>query len=180
MISAPVQVGRVRRRRHLHLAAVVTAVGCLSAAGAATAGAVDKHPSHAANTITVYAFQEGSLIVVPGTSPSALSQGDEEIVNDQLTATHAGPNGYHIFGHDAGVCTFTRIVNSHDGLANCDVTAVLKGGSLTAQGVIEISAGAVEPSDLAITGGTGKYATSRGTVHIKDTTGHEIFTINLR
>jgi len=161
------------------VAAVVTAVVCL-AVGAAAAGAVDKHRSRAANTITVYAFQEGSLIVVPGTSASALSQGDQKIVNDQLTATHAGPNGYHIIGHDAGVCTFTRIVNSHDGLADCDVTAVLKGGSLTAQGVVEIRAGAVQPTDLAITGGTGKYATSRGTVHVKDTTGHEIFTINLR
>jgi hypothetical protein len=127
MISGPAaQLGSVRRRRHVRLAAVATAALCVSAAGSAAAGVLVKHRSQVANTITVYAFQEGSLIVVPGTTPNALSQGDEQIVNDQLTATHAGKGGYPIIGHDAGTCTFSRIFNAREGLANCVVTAVLR------------------------------------------------------
>lgn len=67
------------------------------------------------------------------------------------------------------------------GLANCVATAVLPGGSLTGQGVVEISsAGTPHPTDLAITGGTGRYAGARGTLHVKNTTGYEIFKFMLQ
>lgn len=56
-----------------------------------------------------------------------------------------------------------------------------EGGSLMAQGVVEISfAGIPRPADLAITGGTGKYVGARGTLHLRDATSHEIFKITLR
>jgi hypothetical protein len=132
--------------------------------------------------ITVYAFSIGGpFIAVPGTNPKVLSQGDETLVNDQLTVTHKRKGGYPIIGHDSGTCTFTRILSPHEGLADCVATAVLKGGSLTVQGVVEISsAGAPRPSDLAITGGTGTYAGARGTLHQRNTTNHAIYTITLQ
>jgi hypothetical protein len=48
-----------------------------------------------------------------GTNPHAFAQGDELIINDQLTTTHKVNGGYPIVGHDAGVCTLTRIPEPH-------------------------------------------------------------------
>ena len=108
-----------------------------------------------------------------------LTQGDEVIVNDQLTSTRGGKGGYPIIGHDAGTCTLTRITSARNALADCIATAALAGGSLTVQGIDDINAGVPQPSDLAITGGTGKYARARGTLHIKDAPGHVIYTFHL-
>ena len=163
-----------RRRR---LVTAVAATLSLSAVGVTAAGALAASQSQRAQALTVYAFPIGGpFIAVPGTNPKLLSQGDETIVNDQLTVTHKRKGGYPIIGHDSGTCTFTRIIDSRHGLANCVATAVLRGGSLTGQGAVEISsAGKPQPTDLAITGGTGKYAGARGTLHLKNATGHEIF-----
>ena len=168
--------------RHRRLVAAVAATLSLSAVGAAAADALAPSQSHRAQALTVYAFPIGGpFIAVPGTNPKLLSQGDETIVNDQLTVTHKRKGGYPIIGHDSGTCTFTRIVDSRQGLANCVATAVLPGGSLTGQGVVAISsAGKPQPTDLAITGGTGKYAGARGTLHLKNTTGYEIFEFTLQ
>jgi allene oxide cyclase-like protein len=180
MISSPAHLTSARRRYRTRVAVAVTAAACLVAVVSAAAGAPDKHPGRVVRTITVYAFQEGSLIPVAGTNPNVLAQGDEEVVNDQLTATHAGKSGFPIIGHDAGTCTFTRVIDPHEGLANCVATAALPDGSLTAQGIVTIDAGESRPSDLAITGGTGDYQDAQGTVHVADTTGHEILTIKLQ
>ena len=163
--------------RHRRLMAAVAATLSLSAVGATAANALAPSPSHRAQALTVYAFPIGGpFIAVPGTNPKRLSPGDETIVNDQLTVTHKRKGGYPIIGHDSGTCTFTRIIDSRQGLANCVATAVLPGGSLTGQGVVEISsAGKPQPTDLAITGGTGKYAGARGALRLNDAAGYEIF-----
>jgi hypothetical protein len=177
------ELGRTRRRRRLYLMAVVTAALGLSAVGASAAGTPVTSRGEAAHDITLYAFSvngnSGGFVAAAGTDPNALSPGDEQIVNDQLTVTHVGKGGYPIIGHDAGTCTFSRIVTSVEGLASCVATAVLKSGSLTAQGVVEIAGGSARPGELAITGGTGKYAGARGTLRVGDARGHEIFTITL-
>jgi hypothetical protein len=169
-------------RSHRRLVTAVAVALSLSAVGATAASALAPSQSQTAQALTVYAFPIGGpFIAVPGTNPKLLSQGDETIVNDQLTVTHKRKGGYPIIGHDSGTCTFTRIIDSRHGLANCVATAVLPGGSLTGQGVVEISsAGNPQPSDLAITGGTGKYAGARGTLHLKDATGYEIFKFMLK
>jgi len=177
-MSAPaVRLNSSCRRRRLVAAVVVVATVSLSAVGATAVGAFAASQSQRAQALTVYAFPIGGpFIAVPGTNPKLLSPGDETIVNDQLTVTHKRKGGYPIIGHDSGTCTFTRIISPREGLADCVATAVLHGGSLTAQGVVAISAaGTPRPSDLAITGGTGKYAGVRGTLHLKDATGHEVF-----
>lgn len=168
--------------RHRRLVAAIAATLSLSAVGVTAAAALAATQSQRAQALTVYAFPIGGpFIAAPGTNPKLLSQGDETIVNDQLTVTHKRKGGYPIIGHDSGTCTFTRIIDRRHGLASCVATAVLPGGSLTGQGVVEISsAGTPQPTDLAITGGTGKYAGARGTLHLKDATGHEIFKFMLQ
>jgi Dirigent-like protein len=182
-MSAPaVRLNSSCRRRRLVAAVVVVATVSLSAVGATAVGAFAASQSQRAQALTVYAFPIGGpFIAVPGTNPKLLSQGDETIVNDQLTVTHKRKGGYPIIGHDSGTCTFTRIIDSREGLVNCVATAVLPGGSLTGQGLVEMSsAGKPQPTDLAITGGTGKYASARGTLHLKNTTGYEIFKFMLQ
>jgi hypothetical protein len=184
--------GRRRRLRVTVAAAIsvsVLSALTMSAADATPASALAPSPrqasrSHPATVITVYAFSINAtgrgFIAAPGTNPKMLSPGDEDIVNDQLTVTHELKGGYPIIGHDSGSCTFSRIIDPHQGLANCVATAVLKQGSLTAQGAVAISSSGVPvPSDLAITGGTGEYAGAAGTLHVTDTRRYEIFTITL-
>jgi hypothetical protein len=118
---------------------------------------------------------------VPGTNPSVFAQGDELIINDQLTTTHKVGSGYPIVGHDAGVCTLTRIPEPHAAqtLADCAATAVLPGGSLTIQGVLAFQAQQPQPTVLAVTGGTGRFAGAAGTVAVTFTKNYKILTITL-
>jgi hypothetical protein len=164
-------------------AAALAACGTISAAEAGTAGA-----GHAARTLRYYAFDvnngttDPGFIPVQGTSPSVFAQGDELIVNDQLTTMHKTAGGYPIVGHDAGVCTLTRIPekNAKQTLANCVVTAVWANGSLTVQGVLEFKSQQPQPGVFAITGGTGRFAATAGAVTITFTKDFKILTIRLR
>jgi hypothetical protein len=197
LLTRPVNPGEVRTimstltarlnlasgQQHRRLAVAAVAVGlAIGAASSPAAAPPAASRGHAVRVITVYAFPIGGpFIAVPGTNPKVLSQGDEILVNDQLTVTRQRKSGYPIIGYDSGTCTFTRILSPREGLADCVATAVLHGGSLTAQGVVEISStGTPRPSDLAITGGTGAYAGARGTLHQRNSTNHAIYTITLQ
>jgi hypothetical protein len=91
-------------------AAALAACGLPRVAAAAPGGSAPGQ-----RTLTYYAFDinngttDPGFIPAPGTSPKVFSQGDELIINDQLTTTHQVNGGYPIVGHDAGVCTLTRI-----------------------------------------------------------------------
>src|SRR6266702_6548576 len=95
-------------------AAALAACGTPRAAAAAPAGS-----SGVVRTFTYYAFDvnhgpaDPGFIPAPGTNSKVFSQGDELIINDQLTTTHQVNGGYPIVGHDAGVCTLTRIPDKH-------------------------------------------------------------------
>jgi hypothetical protein len=133
-----------------------------------------------AKTIVVNGFDinsgDNDLVPASGTTSGVITEGDQSIVNEQLTATKESKNGknegYPIIGYASGLCTFTR--TSPDGqakgspfndiLENCVVTAVLPRGSLTIQGVITIKGGAEQPSTLAVTSGTGSYNGAWGIV----------------
>jgi hypothetical protein len=119
---------------------------------------------------------DNDLVPAPGTKPGAVSEGDQSIVNEQLTRTKetgTGKNaGYPIIGYVSGACTFTRV--QPDGqskgspfdrvLENCIATAVLPKGSLTIQGVITLKAGVEQPATFGVTSGTGSYDGARGIV----------------
>ena len=121
------------------------------------------------------------FIAAPGTNPTVFAQGDELIINDQVTTTHKVGSGYPIVGYDAGVCTLTRIPEPHaeQTLANCAVTIVFHNGSLTVQGALSFQAKQPQPATLAVTGGTGRFAGAAGTVAVSFTKNFKILAITL-
>ena len=119
---------------------------------------------------------------MPGSNPRAFAQGDELIINDQLTTTHRKGGGYPIVGYDSGVCTLTRLPEkfAEQTFADCVVTAVWRAGRLTVQGAVRFMAQQPEPAVFAITGGTGRYSAARGTMHVRFTKDFKVLSIALR
>jgi hypothetical protein len=170
-------------------AAAITAAAALAACGTpGVAAAAPGGSAHAAKTLNYYAFDinngttDPGFIPVPGTNPKVFAQGDELIINDQLTITRKVNGGYPIVGHDAGVCTLTRIPQkqAEQTLANCVVTAVWNNGSLTVQGVIGFSSKQPQSAVLAVTGGTGRFDGVAGTVGVSFTKDFKVLTFTLR
>jgi hypothetical protein len=175
-------------------AAAITAAAALAACGppvvpAAAAGG----SAPGQKTLTYYAFDinngttDPGFIAAPGTSSKAFAQGDELIINDQLTTTRQVNGGYPIVGHDAGVCTLTRIPqtripqrHANQTLANCVVTAVWNNGSLTVQGVVAFKSQQPESAVFAVTGGTGRFDGAAGTLGVSFTKNFKILTIKLK
>lgn len=142
------------------------------------AGTVERYFGFDINNTT----NDPGFIAAPGTSASTFSQGDQLIINDQLTTTHKHGSGYPILGHDSGVCTLTRIPEkfAEQTLGNCVVTAVVKGGSLTVQGVVRFSHQAPRPAVLAVTGGTGRFHNVTGSVDVAFRKSHKVLTFHLK
>jgi len=166
-------------------AAIVAAGAALVCGTAGAAAAAPASASHPDRILRYYAFDinngatDPGFIPVPGTNPKVFAQGDELIINDQLTTTHKVNGGYPIVGYDAGVCTLTRIPekNAEQTLANCVVTAVWKSGSLTIQGAVRFKSQQPQQAVLAITGGTGHFTDAAGTVGVSFTKEFKILTI---
>jgi hypothetical protein len=175
-------------------AAAITAAAALAACGTpVVAAAAPGGSAPGQKTLTYYAFDinngttDPGFIPVPGTNPKVFAQGDELIINDQLTTTHQVNGGYPIVGHDAGVCTLTRIPQQHvpqkhanQTLANCVVTAVWNNGSLTVQGVVAFKSQQPESAVFAVTGGTGRFDGAAGRLGVSFTKDFKILTIKLR
>jgi hypothetical protein len=170
-------------------AAALAAAAALGACGTPqVAAASGRSAAPGQRTLTYYAFDinngttDPGFIPAPGTNPKAFAQGDELIINDQLTTTHQVNGGYPIVGHDSGVCTLTRIPEQHANqtLANCVVTAVWHNGSLTVQGVITFKSKQPESAAFAVTGGTGRFNGAAGTLGVSFTKNFKILTIKLR
>jgi hypothetical protein len=178
-----------RRVAILAAGAATVATATIGAAVAAPGGGGHvAGPAGSAHHITFYAFDinnggaDPGFIAAPGTSATAFSQGDELILNDQLTVTHKVGNGYPIIGHDAGVCTLTRRPEKFapQTFADCVVTTVVKGGSLTLQGLVRFKAKQPQPGTLAVTGGTGRYAGATGTAAISYRKSFKVVKVTLR
>jgi Dirigent-like protein len=169
-------------RKAAILGAGVALVSC------ATFGVAAAAPRTAARTLTYYAFDinngttDPGLIPVAGTSPKVFSQGDELIINDQITSTHKTKAGYPIVGRDSGVCTLTRIPEKYadQTLANCVVTVVWKNGTLAVQGVVQFRSQLPQTAVLAITGGTGRFLGAAGTIRVGFTKDYKILVIRLK
>jgi hypothetical protein len=183
----------IRRSLTMNRPARWAVIGAASAALAAcgTAGvavAAPANPARGEIPLTYYGFDinnsttDPGFIPVAGSNPKVFAQGDELIINDQLTSTHRTSGGYPIVGYDAGVCTLTRIPekNAEQTLADCVATAVIDGSSLTVQGVIRFTAQQPEPAVLAVTGGTGRFDGATGTLSVSFTRQYKILTITLR
>jgi hypothetical protein len=175
-------------------AAVIAAAAALAACGTPVVAAAAPGGSvPGLKPLTYYAFDinngttDPGFVPVPGTNPKVFAQGDELIINDQLTTTHQVNGGYPIVGHDAGVCTLTRIPqqqvpqkHANQTLANCVVTAVWNNGSLTVQGVVAFKSQQPESAEFAVTGGTGRFDGAAGTLGVSFTKNFKILTIKLK
>src|SRR5580700_8279671 len=174
-----------KRARRAVIAAASVAV---AAGGVAAAAATPATAAAAAGTVRYYAFDinngttDPGLIPVAGSNPATFAQGDELILNDQVTTTHWVGHGYPIVGFDSGVCTMTRIPekNAAQTIADCVVSVALRGGSLAVQGAVHFKSGQPEPATLAVTGGTGKYDGKTGEVQVSFTKTHKILTFRLK
>jgi hypothetical protein len=171
-------------RKAAIIAAGVALIGCGTAGVAAAAPST----AAAAKTVKYYAFDinngtnDPGFVPVPGTSPGKFVQGDELLINDQVTSTHLVKGGYPIVGFDSGTCVLTRIPEKNAGqtIADCVVSVDVKGGSLTVQGVIQFKSQQPEAATLAVTGGTGSFSGAVGQVGVAFTKNYEIFTFTLK
>lgn len=149
--------------------------------------------SSSAKMIVVNAFDINpsgvAIIPAPGTKQGVVSEGDELIVNDQLTVTSEKKGGgYPIIGYASGTCTFTRVAPDgqakgspyNSDLQDCVVTAVLPKGSITGQGVVIGKPGVDQPATLAVTSGTGSYEGAGGIVKVKFGKEFDTFTFLLQ
>jgi hypothetical protein len=168
---------------------IIAAGAALAASGTiGVAVASQANPARAARTLRYYAFDinngtsDPGFIPVAGTNPGSFAQGDELIINDQLTVTRKRGSGYPIVGFDSGVCTLTRMPEKYaeQTLGNCVVTAVWKDGSLTIQGVVRFKGQEPQSAVLAVTGGTGSFDGATGVVDVAFTKNHKILTFKLK
>jgi hypothetical protein len=181
-----------RRATIIAAGAALAACGTIGVAAAAPSApattARTASTVSAARTARYFAFDinnggaDPGFVAVPGSNPKVFAQGDELIINDQVTITHRVGDGFPIIGHDSGVCTLTRIPEkfARQTLGNCVVTVVLKHGSLTVQGVVRFKSQQPQSAVLAVTGGTGDFAGAAGTVGVSFTKSHKILTFALK
>jgi hypothetical protein len=175
-------------RRPVRTAAIIGAGAALIACGTAGVAAAATPGTAAAETFKYYGFSinngstDPGTVDAPGTNPAEIAQGDELIINDQVTTTHLVKGGYPIVGLDSGVCTFTRIPekDADQTIANCVVSVVLKGGSLTVQGAVYFKSTQAEAGTLAVTGGTGRYNGVTGQVGVSFTKNYKILSFSLK
>jgi formylmethanofuran dehydrogenase subunit C len=74
----------------------------------------------------------------------------------------------------------THAKKNFDGRAQCNVTGTLKNeGSITVQGNVGFRRGHLQPSTLAVTGGTGEFEGSGGTLYLQPGRRHTVFTFSL-
>jgi hypothetical protein len=175
-----------KRARGAAIAAAGVALTAGSIAGVAMA--TPATASATAGTVRYYAFDinngttDPGLIPVAGSNPATFAQGDELILNDQVTTTHWVRHGYPIVGLDSGACTMTRIPekNAEQTIANCVVSVALRGGTLAVQGAVHFKSGQPQAATLAVTGGTGKYDGKTGEVRVTFAKTHKILVFTLR
>jgi len=176
------------------IAAGAALIACGTAGVAAAAPRATAAPRAAAvavavaRTVRYYAFDinngstDPGLVPVPGTKPGKFVQGDELLINDQVTSTRLVKGGYPIVGFDSGTCVLTRIPEKYadQTIADCVVSVVVKGGSLTVQGPLHFASQQPEASTLAVTSGTGSFSGAVGQVAVAFTKNYEIFTFTLK
>lgn len=169
-------------------AAIIAAGAALVCGTAGAATAAPASATHPVKILRYYAFDinngtaDPGFIPVPGTSPKVFAQGDELIINDQITVTRKRGSGYPIVGFDSGVCTLTRVPEKYaeQTLGNCVVTAVWKDGSLTIQGVVRFKNQEPQSAVLAVTSGTGSFDGATGVVDVAFTKNYKILTFKLK
>jgi hypothetical protein len=124
----------------------------LSTAGVAVASA---SPGDGPGVQVIHAVRTTEAQTEFDLGPTGNSLGDYQVFTARFDA-----NGRTI-GFDGGVCTLVRLPTVYQ----CVATNSLPEGQVTAQALIDY-AKASAPFQFAITGGTGRYRSARGTVTV--------------
>jgi hypothetical protein len=150
------------------------AAGALAALALVATGALGKgvvHGRASDHVKTIHLISKGTSAHLVDTPPAAtdgddLSPGDAVIFTEDLRAKG------HKVGGNYGVCTW--VVGS---IAQCEATLQLDGGKVVAAGTYDFAA--PRAVTLAVTGGTGSYRGSRGTLRLKHLTDDPVDTKDL-
>ncbi|HEX4705408.1 MAG TPA: allene oxide cyclase family protein [Pseudonocardiaceae bacterium] len=138
---------------------VITAIAVLAIGGAGVASAAQDAPTHPGNNFTV--VEHAITDTVVDTGPAGDSLGDLLAFGNPIFDAH----NHEQIGNDQGSCVRTKVGAAWE----CSWTTILPGGSLVVEGPFYDHADSV----LAITGGTGRWATARGQMglHARDAAG---------
>ena len=140
--------------RKSRLTAVLAATACGAlVAGVSVAQADDRTAGHRAGPAVFTLIEHADTDTVVDLGPRGDSLGD--------TLAFANPvydTARHKVGSDQGSCVRTKVGTAWE----CSWTTTLNGGSIVVQGPFYDAA----DSTLAITGGTGKWRTARGQMHL--------------
>ncbi len=170
-------------------ATIAAGVALVAGGTACVAAAAPDSAASSPGTARYYAFDvnngaaDPGFVPVAGTNPAKFAQGDELILNDQVTSTRWAGHGYPIVGFDSGICTLTRIPekNAEQTIANCVVTVAFdNGSSLAVQGAVRFKSQQPEAASLAVTGGTGRFSGTTGELRVSFTKNYKILSFTLK
>ncbi|WP_244372642.1 dirigent protein [Streptomyces griseorubiginosus] len=140
--------------RKSRLTAVLAAAACGAlVAGVSVAQADNRPAGHRAGPAVFTLIEHADTDTVVDLGPHGDSLGDQLAFGNPVFDT-AG----HKVGSDQGSCIRTKVGTAWE----CSWTTTLHGGSIVVQGPFYDAA----DSTLAITGGTGKWRTARGQMHL--------------
>jgi hypothetical protein len=134
---------------------VLAFAGAALASGESSQTPGDRHSGHAISlsgkTVQLSRVDVGD---------TGLTLGDQIAFSDDLLTLNGRPAGI-----DGGVCTLVRVADAtaQSGTMQCDVTYSLKGGQITAGGLVTLTNGGFTGTQAAaITGGTGRFRNAHG------------------
>jgi hypothetical protein len=108
-------------------------------------------------SFTVYAAPGGETSVDAG--KPGFSPGDMDLHSSPLTRSGK------VVGYNTGSCLTTAVTKQHLDQV-CQIVLSLPAGQIVTEGAVRSGKGGPGTFPLAITGGTGRYQTARGQVHV--------------
>ncbi|MCL7495612.1 MULTISPECIES: allene oxide cyclase barrel-like domain-containing protein [Streptomyces] len=159
--------------RHFKHVALSAAAGlaallfCAPSASAATGTGSGPNPPREEVFQLVAKQTQGGLVDVDGSGGPSL--GDEFVLSGNLF------RGSLAVGTYSEICTLTRFAPADEFDLQCAADLALSQGQLTVQGRFTVTTAGPGNIDLAITGGTGRYRTAHGFLHVvnvSDTESH--------
>ena len=142
------------------------ALATLTAAAALTVTTTLSTADAATSTITLTAMTSHETVV-------SADAPDHPIGNEFVSAHRLFRGGRQV-GVDGAVCQIIDLVGAESMRVQCVASLRLPKGSLTAQGLPTFVESGDQSFTLAVTGGTGAYASARGQVTVRPVDAHEL------
>jgi hypothetical protein len=147
-------------RKTLGVCALTTSFLAAAGIAVATASGTDTRPGDGKHVEILHLRTVDVAEQFIDLGDPGFSQGDQNVFTADLFMDDRR------VGFDGGTCTVVRIHPDGSSSLQCLGSNSLPDGQLTVQGLVSTSAeGELQPFELAITGGTGRYKTARGQVN---------------